>query len=61
MTIVERIQELIATDDDDQSERLIQEYQDANAEQRAAIDGAFICLCGYGLGTLIEQENKRGE
>jgi len=59
-SIVNRIQELIATDDDDQSERLVADYEAASEAERAAIDNAFISLCGYQLSTLIKEETNGG-
>jgi hypothetical protein len=56
MSIVNRIAEAIASDDDDQSERLIETYKAATKKQKEAIDDVMICLCGYSMPTLIEQE-----
>ena len=56
MTLVARIAELIASDDDDQSERLADEYREAEPKAKKAIDNAFICLYGYSLATLIKEE-----
>jgi len=56
MTIVSRIAELIETDDCDQSERLIDTYKAATKKQKEAIDDLMICLCGYSMPTLIDQE-----
>ena len=55
MSIVSRIQEYILTDDDDQSERLKNDYQHASQKEKQAIDNAFISLCGYSLATVIEE------
>lgn len=55
MSLVSRIAELIASDDDDQSERMADEYRDADPKAKEAIDNAFICLCGYSLATLIKE------
>ena len=52
-SLIARIQRLIETDDYDQSERLEREYEDGNAIKKQILDDAFICLCGYGLGTLL--------
>lgn len=56
MSIISRIQELIASDDCDQSERLEREYTEATKEEKDAIDNAFICVCGYSLASVIKQE-----
>jgi len=61
VTLVARIAELIATDDDDQSERLANDYREADAKAKQAIDDAFICLCGYSLATLIAEEGTDGD
>ena len=60
MSIVSRVQEYIATDDDDQSERLLNEYQEAGPKEKEAIDNAFICLCGYSLATIIAEAKHDG-
>jgi hypothetical protein len=43
----------IATDSDDQTERLVRDYEAATAIEQKAIDNAFISLCGWSLKTLI--------
>ena len=58
MSIVSRIQELILSDDTDDSERLVNDYQEASAIEKAAIDNAFISLCGYSLATLIKESGN---
>jgi len=60
MSIVSRVHELIASDDDDQSERLLNDYRAASPVEQKAIDDAFICLCGYSLATVIEQAKHDG-
>lgn len=58
MNLIERIQHELDTDyvnSDDQSERLIALYQNADAAGRALLDDAFICVCGCRLTTLLEQ------
>lgn len=56
MSLVSRIAEAIASDDDDQSERLIETYKAASKTRKAAIDDIMICLCGYSMPTLIDAE-----
>jgi hypothetical protein len=59
-TILERIQRLMETDDESpakQSERLEHLYERASDAQKQALDEALICICGYGLGTLIRGED----
>jgi hypothetical protein len=55
MSVISRIAEAIASDDDDQSERLVNDYNHATKEQQQAIDDALICICGWSLSTLIKQ------
>jgi hypothetical protein len=55
MSIVSRVQEYMVTDDDDQSDRLLRDYQAASDVEKKAIDAALICLCGYSLKTIIEE------
>jgi hypothetical protein len=59
MALIDRIEELILSDDeyprDDQSDRLIDEYEKASPESKEVIDNIFICLCGYSLKSIIEQ------
>lgn len=61
MTLISRIADAIATDDDDQSERLIETYKAASKTRKAAIDDVMICLCGYSIPTLIDMEKAGGE
>lgn len=51
--LVERITYAIATDDDDQSERLADVYLGADDAGKDVLDRAFICLCGWQLKTLM--------
>ena len=55
-TLIERIYRRIQSDDCDQSDRLARCYERANPNERQAIDDVFICLCGYSLQTLINEE-----
>lgn len=55
-SIVQRVQELMLYDDEDQSERLQETYERASPEQRQAINDAFVCLCGYSLETILAGE-----
>lgn len=55
MSLVSRIAEAIMSDDDDQSERLIDTYQQASPEQQQAIDDCLICICGWSIPSLMEQ------
>jgi hypothetical protein len=53
--LVERITYAIATDDDDQSERLADVYLEADEGGKDVLDRAFICLCGYQLKTMMAE------
>jgi hypothetical protein len=60
-TILERIQRLMETDDESpekQSERLVHLYEASSDAQKQALDEALVCICGYGLGTLIRGEDE---
>jgi hypothetical protein len=59
VTLVERIQKAIETDDEDYgkaSRRLVEHYADMDRPAQAAINDAFICLCGWSLDTLIKAD-----
>jgi hypothetical protein len=43
------------SDDEDQSEMLANLYLSANDAEKAVLDSAFICLCGWSLKTLISK------
>lgn len=53
VSVVQRVQELMLTDDCDQSERLQDAYERAAPEQKKVVDEIFICLCGYSLETIL--------
>lgn len=59
--IVTQIQEAMASDDDDQSDRLRRQYEEASPEHKAVLDEAFISLCGWSLKTLIERDDDGGD
>ena len=57
-TLIDRIRDLINTDDDDtqlQSSNIIDYYNESTEKQKKVIDDIFIALCGYSLNTLIKQ------
>jgi hypothetical protein len=63
MNILLGIQEEMASDDDcseEQSERLENDYLKLTPDQRRAVDDAFICICGWSLGTLIRKYGTLG-
>ena len=53
MTLISRIQLLMATDDSDDSGRLARDYNAAPIELQRAVDDALVCICGYSLKTLL--------
>ena len=55
VSIVDRVRELIETDDYDQTDLLCSTYWNTSPEVQAKIDEAFTCLCGYSLATLIKE------
>lgn len=60
MTLIDHIQDAIASDDADtarSSERIVNAYTSATPETRAVLDDVFISLCGWSLSTLINEEN----
>ncbi len=61
MNLIEQVYDLIVSDEentDKQSLYMRQEYDTATAEERKVVDSIFICLCGYGLGSIINGEAK---
>ena len=54
-SIVDRIRELIETDDYDQTDLMVATYENADPTQQSKIDEVFTCLCGYSLHTLIRE------
>jgi hypothetical protein len=52
-SVVEKIQELMLHDDEDQSDRVQQAYERASPEQKQPIDEILICLTGYSLATIL--------
>jgi len=58
-TLIDKIEQEMLFDTEDrlnQSARLAQIYYDATEPQRRAIDRALICICGYSLLTLLQEE-----
>jgi hypothetical protein len=53
VSVVQKVQELMLHDDDDQSERLQDTDERATPEQKQVVDEIFICLCGYSLATIL--------
>lgn len=57
MNLYERIEEAMRDDDessDRKSSRLLDDYEKATKEERAAIDNMFTTLTGWRLATLID-------
>ena len=60
MTLIEWIQAEMASDDHpQQSDKLRCVYEGSTADVRAAIDAAFICLCGWSLKVAIENSREQ--
>lgn len=56
--LISRIRREMDSDEENllkQSEYLANIYTDADTGGKQMLDDAFICLCGYGLGTLIKR------
>jgi hypothetical protein len=59
--LIESIVEAIESDDanrEKQSARLVALYENSTTEMKAAIDCAFVALCGWSVATLITNTNK---
>lgn len=59
--LVTLITEAIATDDDDQSQRLADEYLSADDAGKDLLDRVFVCLCGWELKTLMRNCEARNQ
>lgn len=57
--LISHIYDSIGSDEDNQSERLASLYLAANDCGKALLDEAFTCLCGWRLGSLLEQSTQR--
>jgi hypothetical protein len=55
VSIVDRVRELIESDDYDQTDLMVATYQNTSPEVQTKIDEVFVCLCGYSLATLIKE------
>jgi hypothetical protein len=56
VNLIDLVNEYMADDDANkatQSKILGRLYREASDEVKAGIDAAFICICGYGLDTII--------
>jgi len=58
--LVAQVSKALFSDDDDQSEMLADIYLSANQAEKDVLDRAFICLCGWSLGTLMGKCEKEG-
>lgn len=52
-SLIQKIHYLMTNDDDDQSERLVDTYEQSGPKEKQAIDDVFVCLCGYSLKTIL--------
>ena len=53
-TILQTIADEIFSDDCDDSNKLLWDYQHATEDEKAVIDATLIHLCGWSLKTLLE-------
>jgi len=53
LNLIHRIMNEMFSDDGDDSDRLAALYVNANDQEKAILDNAFMCLCGWKLETLI--------
>ena len=58
--LVAQVSKALFSDDDDQSEMLANLYLEANQAEKAVLDRAFICLCGWSLKTLMDKCEREG-
>lgn len=58
--IVSEIRESIDEDDENQSQRIISAYDAANGYERRVMDDLLICICGWGMKSLIKHAEKHG-
>lgn len=42
------------SDDEDDSNRLLEMYLDADKKERAIMDAMLVCLCGYSMSSIID-------
>jgi hypothetical protein len=64
MTLIDRIEKAMFFDDEDrkkQSELLLSLYEQATPEEKSKIDECLICICGWSLPILIQQEGNDAE
>lgn len=64
MNLFEYFEQEMNTDDvsyEKKSAELKEMYENASLEQSKVLNEVFITLCGWSLGTLIQQVNKAGE
>jgi hypothetical protein len=58
--LIAHISKEMHSDDDDQSDMLADIYLSATEAEKAVLDSAFICLCGWSLKTLMSRCEKDG-
>lgn len=57
-TLIDQIEMEVLNDDgnlEDQSLRLLAEYNAASEAEKAKIDNVLICICGYSMNSLLEK------
>lgn len=59
MSLIAKIQRAMVSDDDDQSERLLNTYLEADDAGKSLIDDFMICLCGWSMKTMTKERAPR--
>lgn len=58
--VMSTLQVAISTDDDNQSERLIADYEAADDATKKIMDDMLICICGYSMLSLVTLAHDNG-
>lgn len=59
-SVINKIMEEMASDGENESDKLLALYEESTKEERALLDSALIAICGWSLHTIIEMM-KSGE
>lgn len=57
-SVIGKIMEEMASDGDDESDKLLNLYLESTPKERALLDCALIALCGWSLHTIIDMMTK---
>jgi hypothetical protein len=55
LPIIPEMFTLMCEDDEDQSDRLLELYDQADEKGKALLDDALTCICGYNMRSLKER------